>query len=65
MPIVYSYRCFCCGNQFEATRSDATYCGSTCRKRAARQRKGLLLYQEKTWFKPEYRQRRMRLGRID
>lgn len=32
----YSVKCANCGRWFEATRSDASYCGANCRKHASR-----------------------------
>lgn len=35
-------KCHLCGNNFEASRSDAKYCSSACRNKASRQNRGLI-----------------------
>jgi len=41
----YSVVCHCqvCGKRFRASRTDAKYCGTACRKQASRARAGLAL----------------------
>lgn len=62
-PKAYKGRCHCCGEWFEALRSNALLCSAKCRKRASRTKWGQQQPDDSPFFKKIFRYTQIYCGR--